>query len=93
MSDAERLLTKAELGELVGLTERSIERAVARGELAAVRFGGAVRFARADIERWIERNRVPESPPERLDSPARRPNTPRARKVSGPIRPPRGATR
>lgn len=49
-----KIITKAELGRLLRLSKRSIDRRIAGGELPrGIRLGGAVRWDLATIERFI----------------------------------------
>jgi excisionase family DNA binding protein len=47
-----------EIAGLCGLSPRAIYRAISRGELRATRLCGRLRCRTADVEDWIERNRV-----------------------------------
>jgi excisionase family DNA binding protein len=47
-----------EVAGLCGLSPRAIYRAISRGELRATRLCGRLRCRMADVEEWIERNRV-----------------------------------
>lgn len=49
-----KMMTKVELGQLLQLSPRSIDRRIAAGEMPrGIRLGGAVRWDAATIERWI----------------------------------------
>ena len=52
----ERLaLTAREVGQLLGCSERHIRRMRSAGKLPRpVKIGGAVRYKRNDIEKWLE---------------------------------------
>jgi excisionase family DNA binding protein len=52
-----RLLTIGEAAEYLSVSERSIKRLIARGDLPCIRVGNALRFAFADLEAFIARNR------------------------------------
>jgi len=52
-----RLLTIGEAAEYLSVSERSIKRLIARGDLPCIRVGNALRFALADLEAFIARNR------------------------------------
>ena len=52
-----RLLTISEAAEYLAISERSIKRLIARGHLPCIRVGSALRFAFADLEAFIARNR------------------------------------
>jgi excisionase family DNA binding protein len=47
-------LDKREAAKVVGLAEKTIERAILRGELRAFKPAGRVRIRRADLNQWIE---------------------------------------
>ena len=51
---AEKLLTYSDVADLLCLTVRTISGLVRRGDLRAVKIGGAVRFDPADIRRFVE---------------------------------------
>ena len=50
--------TKEEAARHVKLSVRYIDYAVAKHELAALRFGKLVRFRRADVDAWAATHRV-----------------------------------
>jgi len=50
-----RLLTKREVATVLGMSTRSVDRLVERGELRRVRIGGAARFLPSDVDGLIER--------------------------------------
>jgi excisionase family DNA binding protein len=50
----EKMLTLAELGELLSLSQSALRRAVARGDLRAKRILGRLRFAPEDVEAFVE---------------------------------------
>ena len=52
-----RLLTISEAAEYLSISERSIKRLIARGDLPCIRVGSALRFAFADLEAFIAHNR------------------------------------
>ena len=52
-----RLLTISEAAEYLAISERSVKRLIARGDLPCIRFGSTLRFAFADLEAFIARNR------------------------------------
>ena len=52
-----RLLTISEAAEYLAISERSIKRLITRGDLPCIRVGSALRFAFADLEAFIARNR------------------------------------
>ena len=56
------MVKKREAGELLALSDRSIDRLAEAGELRKLRIGGAVRFLRADIEALIKRAVNDENP-------------------------------
>jgi len=54
------ILTIGEVAEFLKVAERTIYRLAAAKKIPAFKVGGAWRFARADIERWIyEQTAVP----------------------------------
>jgi excisionase family DNA binding protein len=52
-------ITAREAAAALGVSERTIRRAIARGELPATKRGGAYRIAPADLARYREPDRVP----------------------------------
>ena len=54
----ERLLTSDEVAEYLRVDVVTIRRLVTRGELTAYRIGGEYRFKLADIEKYLQRQRV-----------------------------------
>jgi excisionase family DNA binding protein len=56
------LLTYAEAAESLGVSPATLRRLVADGELPAVSVRGAVRVARSDVERYVERLRTRRMP-------------------------------
>src|SRR4051794_35235245 len=59
------VLSAREAAAVLGISERTVRRAVARGDLPAAKHGGVYRIARADIARYRERRRVPAPSPAR----------------------------
>ncbi len=60
----------------LGLSERTIRRAIARGELVAVKQGASFRIAAADLERYAARAKrrgTPPPPDRRVDAPSAAP--------------------
>ncbi|MCD6033218.1 MAG: Helix-turn-helix domain, partial [Thermomicrobiales bacterium] len=57
-------LSAREAAEALGINERTIRRAIARGDLPAAKHGGAFRIAPADLARYRSRRQV-SIPPER----------------------------
>ncbi len=53
-----RLLSVTEVADTIGLSETAIYRAIAAGELRASKLRGRLRVQLADLEQWIEANRV-----------------------------------
>jgi excisionase family DNA binding protein len=51
-----------ELADLLGVTELTIHRLVKKGDLVCVNVGRVRRFARSDIQSFIERNRSSNKP-------------------------------
>jgi excisionase family DNA binding protein len=59
MSDLpNRLLTIAEAADRLGLHHGTVRRAVARGELPAMKLCSRIRIDPQELEQWIERNRI-----------------------------------
>ncbi len=56
-------LRPAEAADLAGLSTRAIYRAIARGELRAVRLCSRLRIAREDFDDWVARSAVQVEPP------------------------------
>jgi excisionase family DNA binding protein len=52
--DGKTLLSRREAAEKLGLSTDSIDRLVASGKLRPIRFGSAVRFAVAAVERLAQ---------------------------------------
>jgi len=51
-------MTVAEAAERVGLHHRAIRRAIARGELRAVKVCSRIRIAPGDFAQWLDANRL-----------------------------------
>ena len=49
----ERLLTSADVGELLGLSERSLRRHARSGVLPIVKFGRSVRYHPSDLRKYL----------------------------------------
>ena len=56
-ADEMRFFTIAEVAEIVGVSTRTVRRWIKSGELAAHRFGSAVRIADSDLKAFIARQR------------------------------------
>jgi excisionase family DNA binding protein len=52
-----RLMTTREVLAYLRVTPRTVYRLIREGDLPAVRMGGRWRFRRADLDRWLERQR------------------------------------
>jgi len=52
------LLTIADAAVRLNLSEHTIRRRVASGELPAVRLGGLIRIDQDDLERWLLEQRI-----------------------------------
>lgn len=52
-----RFLTVFEVAGELGVSAKHVRRAIAREELPIYRFGRAVRIARTDLERYLDRHR------------------------------------
>jgi excisionase family DNA binding protein len=81
------LLTLADVAEATRLHRRTIERAVAAGELETVKIGRATRVTTDAYVEWISGRtgkRVPGTPRDVLNSPVGRSRRPR-RGVAGPV--------
>lgn len=50
-------LTTAEVAALLRVSKPTVVKAVARRGLPAVRLGRVLRFARADVEAWLEKQK------------------------------------
>ncbi len=57
----ESLMTSEDIAERLRVEVVTVRRLVNRGELAAYRVGGEFRFSRADLEAYLQRQRVPAS--------------------------------
>jgi excisionase family DNA binding protein len=51
------MLRRREVAALLGLSERTVARLIACGELPVVHVGRSMRIARRDVEQWVERMR------------------------------------
>jgi excisionase family DNA binding protein len=58
----EQLLRKREVAELLGVSDRTVNRLAERGELEVVRIGRGARFRPADVRSLIERSREERGP-------------------------------
>jgi excisionase family DNA binding protein len=56
--EMEAFLTTEEVLSYLKITPRTIYRLIRSGELPAVRIGRQWRFRRADLDRWLERQRA-----------------------------------
>jgi excisionase family DNA binding protein len=54
LGGSNRLLTSAEVGELLGLPERTIRAEWKRWGLQAYRIGRAIRWRERDVHAWID---------------------------------------
>ena len=62
-SKPDRLFTVAELSRRFGISARHLRRAIRSGDLSAFRTGSRwARLRLADVDRWLARHRVVESP-------------------------------
>jgi len=57
------LLRKREVVQLLGISPRSLDRLIARGQLHRVRLGGSVRFRPQDVRELVEQHREKEQVP------------------------------
>ena len=57
-AEFEVFLTTEEVLTYLKITPRTIYRLIRNGELPAVRIGRQWRFRRADLDRWLERQRA-----------------------------------
>jgi excisionase family DNA binding protein len=55
---AARLLTVKEAADYVGRTEQAVQHLIHKRELIVVRRGRRVHLDRADLDRWIDANKV-----------------------------------
>ncbi len=53
------LLTVAEVAAILRITEKAVYHLVAMRRIPHVKMGRSLRFMRADVVAWLERNRVP----------------------------------
>ena len=58
----QRLLTREEVAELLGVTPRLVTKLVAERRLGIVKVGGLNRFELAEVERYIDSRRRPAQP-------------------------------
>ena len=56
-SELIRLLKPAEAARFLAVSERTVKRLTARGELPHVRVGGSMRFVMADLLAYVARQR------------------------------------
>lgn len=56
--DGQEYLSPQDVGKMVDLHPRVIQRAVNEGEIAAFKLRGKIRIRHADLDAWIEANRV-----------------------------------
>jgi putative molybdopterin biosynthesis protein len=56
------LLTAEELGELLRVTSNTVVRMARDGEVPAIKIFGKLRFNAAEIEQWIETQKVGKKP-------------------------------
>ena len=59
---ADRLLTAAELGELLGFAAGTIVDWAEKGTIPAFKLGGRLRFRESEVLDWLEAHRVGPSP-------------------------------
>jgi excisionase family DNA binding protein len=59
----EPLLTVRSVCELLAVSRQTVYRIVEKGDMRPVRVGERLRFRRADIEAYLERNREPVASP------------------------------
>ena len=52
-----RLLTSAEAAGLLSISPKTLQRLVARGDLAVIRVGSSLRFSTGDLEAFVTRHR------------------------------------
>lgn len=55
MIDQENLMSPQELAEMLGVSPNWVYRAAHRGEIPHLQLGRHIRFVRASISEWIER--------------------------------------
>jgi excisionase family DNA binding protein len=56
-AEARRYLSYTDAAEYTGLSRHSIWRASKRGEISPIRVGTAVRWDRADLDRWLSQRK------------------------------------
>lgn len=52
------LYTKKEAANYLAISVRTLERIMAKNEIAFIRDGRTVRFLKSDLDDWIQRHRV-----------------------------------
>jgi excisionase family DNA binding protein len=53
MAEITKLLTPAEVGGILGVHAKTVERMARRGELPGIRIGRYWRFAPVELSRWL----------------------------------------
>lgn len=81
--DGPGLLSIPQVAELSGLSEKSVRRAIKRGELRAMKLCNRMRIAREDMEAWHDSSVVLRSAPQQVWPEPFRRGTPR---VAGGMR-------
>jgi excisionase family DNA binding protein len=56
LKTADAMLTKEEIAKYFGITVRTVENWMTQGYLPYLRFGRAVRFSLADVQRHVEKH-------------------------------------
>ncbi len=59
MSTCERLVSKKELAERLGVCQNTVDSLRSAGYIAAVRIGNRVKFEQSEVERFIESRKIP----------------------------------
>lgn len=69
----ERLLTAAEAADLLGVPESWVREAARARRIPYLKLGKHVRFARSDLDSWLNERRVPDARGRRQEAPGRQP--------------------
>ncbi len=67
MSDVSDYLRAAAIAQLLGVSERTVRRLIASGELPSSKFGGARLVSRADLEGLLSPGWNPDEDPDEED--------------------------
>lgn len=64
MSGLDRLLTAAEVADLLGFQPGTVVNWAERGEVPSFKVGGRLRFRQSEVVAWLEERRQPSPRPE-----------------------------